>query len=844
MSFLNKIFKDFVGPINSIPTNNWNSLFKNNSISDYLPYSIYDDEDELYTNNDDTQSISFELLTPHLRSGNDTALAMGEILEKMPEDVFVSVMYYGSKNIKYLIEKYRGEHKKRGLISEDGKDIDKSIDMICDYMINKTNTSCSSQMKSKIKDVRIICSIVFPKDFDPQELKKFKNETYNILHSNKFNPRALDNKDLLELVFELMNPDVPVDDFPFYDKTKFLNKQMVSKNTKFIVDDDYVNINDKKFWVNSTLQSVSEKVHIFEFGQKLGDYVTENLNSHQFNDSFIINATIKKKPPKDSSKVTYAHSFNNSQNWGQMFRKFEARKKESVEILNKVQEKQIPLFEYDLDVLVSGDSYKDALLNQQTIETYWNKSNRDTVTKLKLEKTKGIHHLAFLSSFPMAMNSEYFYNIGGKFRSLFANQASHLFPLESDSKGDGHNLLLTTRRGGLAAIDLFSSNANYNGYLVATSGAGKSVFLNLLGYNSYARGDKVFVLDYDNSFTGLVEFVNGQYLNLDPNDNAISFNPFSDIKSLEELKDELPYLSSFIYLLGCSKSSKRAEEDEKLITNTIQKVILKLYEKLGNKLEITDIKNTLFKDYGTDLRFSDFSIQLEIYCHGGIYEDWFKGPCEFSMQKDMMAVEFKGVENHPELRDPLVMLLLYHIGKVMYSTDTEKPRVQIILDEAHRFLGKNPRMDDFIEQAYRRARKFEGSMILATQGFSDIYDSQGGLSKAGSTIIANSSWKFFMKQQDTSTNLLLKSEIFSFDDTDKKIIRKIKTQKREYSEIFAINSDDVKMPLRLLMPTFFYYLTTTDGTDKKLIKSYEKKYNISRMDAIKMIVEEQENNAA
>ena len=146
----------------------------------------------------------------------------------------------------------------------------------------------------------------------------------------------------------------------------------------------------------------------------------------------------------------------------------------------------------------------------------------------------------------------------------------------------------------------------------------------------------------------------------------------------------------------------------------------------------------------------------------------------------------------------------------MYSTDTNKPKIQIIFDEAHRFLGKNPRMDDFIEQAYRRARKFDGSIILATQGFSDIYDSEGGLSRAGKTIIDNSAWKFFMNQQETSTNLLLSSEIFSFDDIDKKIIRKIRTQKREYSEIFCINSSNVKMSLRLLILLFlvdnFYHV--------------------------------------
>lgn len=64
----------------------------------------------------------------------------------------------------------------------------------------------------------------------------------------------------------------------------------------------------------------------------------------------------------------------------------------------------------------------------------------------------------------MCMNDEYFYNIGGKYRTIFATQAAQLFPLEADSKGDGSNLLLTTRRGVLAAIDLYSSNTNFNAF--------------------------------------------------------------------------------------------------------------------------------------------------------------------------------------------------------------------------------------------------------------------------------------------------------------------------------------------------------------------------------------------
>ena len=840
MSIFETFFTPYFGKVNSIPVSNWNKIFENNKLSDYIPYSSYDEDTNFFHNNDDSVSCAIELLNPHTRSGSDTAGTMVEIFEKMPEDAFLSVMYYGSKNIKNLLTEYRNGHKTRGRMSDDGKEIDDSIDMICDFMLKKTQEGCSRQMQTNIKDIRIVFSIVFPSNNDPLVLKKFKTDVFNIINANKMNPQFLDKDQLLELAFEILNPQIPITNYPFYDGTKFINSQVVSKDTKMVVDDDFIQFNDSKYWINSTLQSLSERAHISEFGLKLGDYLSDSLNSNQFNDSFIINATIKKKPKKSASKTAKTHAFINTQDWGTIFRKFEAKKQESLEIIDRIDEKKETLFEYDLDILVSGNSYKEAQLNQQTIESYWKKTG-DGLTKLMIEKTKGIHHLAFLSSLPMCMNTEYFYNIGGKFRTLFSSQASHLFPLEADSKGDGSNLLLTTRRGNLAGIDLFSSSTNFNAFLVATSGAGKSVLLNMLGYNSFARGDKLFVLDYDNSFTGLIENVDGQYLNLDPSVEAISFNPFSGITTVEELKDELAYLSSFIYLLGCSKLITRAEEDEKLIVNALQRIIMTQFEIFGNKLEITNIRDAVFKDYGeNDRRFSDFASQLYIYCKGGVYEDWFAGPCQFSMEKDAMAVEFKGVENHPDLRDPLVMLLLYHIGKVMYSTDVNKPRIQIILDEAHRFLGKNPRMDDFIEQAYRRARKFGGSMILATQGFSDIYDAQGGLSRAGKTIIDNSAWKFFMNQQETSTNLLLSSGIFSFDEVDKKIIRKIRTQKREYSEIFCINSSNVKMSLRLLMPTFFYYLTTTDGADKQLISSYMRNFDCTKIEAIKRITADKE----
>jgi conjugal transfer ATP-binding protein TraC len=309
------------------------------------------------------------------------------------------------------------------------------------------------------------------------------------------------------------------------------------------------------------------------------------------------------------------------------------------------------------------------------------------------------------------------------------------------------------------------------------------------------------------------------------------------MNTLEELKDDLAYLSDFIYMLGSNKNQVKAEEEEKLIKSRIQEILLDLYSELGNKMEITHIRNRLRQE--NDSRFKDFASQLGVFCRDGIYGRFFEGPNEFNINKEFIAVEFKEMSEHPDIRDPIIMMLVYHINQMMYSSADRKSRIQIILDEAHRFLGKNPRMDDFIEQAYRRARKYNGSIILATQGFDDIYDPKsGGLSAAGKVIIANSPWKFFLTQTETSINMLIKSGVFNLDEIDKQVLKSIHTTKGEYSEIFIITPDEYKVPNRLIMNRFFYYVTTTDPKDKEKIASY-KAQGLNHIEAIKKIVKEE-----
>ncbi|MDN2809538.1 TraC family protein [Campylobacter jejuni] len=799
-----------VKKITSLQTNVWNACMQRYKFSDFLPYMSYDSQKEYYINNDNSFGTVF-LCSPRIRMGESTAVAVEEMLGKLPENMFIQFTLFGSKNIKDLVEYWKYMHLERA-DRENNELLFKAIKNMGEFYYSKTKEGISNSMATRLKNYYLLVSI---KSNSEEDVISYKHILKNILTSNNFSPVVAEPEVLKPMLYELFNGNHDINNIPNYDRTCYLNRQVIMPTTEMLIKDDELKIDGRSF-ITLTPQSFPQEAHIGDFGEKLGDYISRALDNNQFKDTFLITASVCALSKKKTARVKGNHSMLLTQKWSEnIFRQFAAARKESVSILERIDNQKEKLYAFDLNVIISGDNYDEASLNASTIISYWNKGGGKAIV---LDEALGIHQLNLIASLPMGINKEYMFDITVKYRSMFPDQISQFIPLEADFKLNIPNLILFSRRAQIAGLDLFVSNSNYNAYLVATSGAGKSVLLNMLAFNSYARNDRIFIIDQDNSFSKLCDTIDGQYLALDPL-QPISFNPFSGLKNndRESFMDDLNYLSDLIYMLGSSKNQDRALEDEKLIKAKTQAIMEDLFLSKGNTMEVTDIRDELAKV--DDQRFRDFADQLRPFCKEGIYGKYFNGPCEFNIEKEFIVTEFKGLEGHNDLRDPLIMLLIYHINQLMYMSSDRKSRIQIIIDEAHRFLGKNPKMDDFIEQAYRRARKYDASVIIATQGFDDIYNAKdGGLSRAGTVIINNSAYKIFMKQTETSVNMLIKSEVFSLSETDKEILRSIVTLKGEYSELFLMTPDDVKLPYRLVMDKYFYYLTTTDPKDKAKIK--------------------------
>ncbi len=832
--------------ISSLSNATWKKLLDRDTLSQYLPYHLYDETTGVYHNNNGTFGAVY-CVTPRQYAAKQTADGFVEILSKMPDSVKLQVMLYGSHTDGGVIEAWESLHKTRGekpngYSSTEVRDVvHQIIDKMGAFYKSKFKEPVSSQMNYTLKDFRIYFSI---SSNSQEDLVSFKKILKDILEGNRFYPVTMHASELKMLLWEIFNSKHDLKDAEKYDSNRELNTQLIATDTEIDFTDDGCCF-DGKHWINMSPMRYPEYASISDMGIKIGDYISNAMNTNQFRDNFIVTLSYFRHDNKRLSSVKRNHGIILSQSWNQnMFRKFNDVQKESISILDRIDVKKQSLFGVDMNVLVSGETQSIAQANAQTIASYWNKGGQ--TSSIVLAETKGIHQLAFLASLPMCANDEYF-EATSKSRSMFSEQAAQFVPIECDWKGNSvPNIIAHSRRGQGAAFDMFVSHINYNGYVIAQSGAGKSVFLVLQAFLAYTRGDRVFILDYGASYKRICEFLGGQYIEPD-RANPFSLNPFSAIHSLEQLNNELEFLATFIYGLGANKNKDEYEKDEKFFKSHLQEIIVQCYMEHGTALEVTDIKNAL-QAKGEELssgRILDFCQQMRMFCRGGLYEEFFAGPCVVDFTSHFIVVEIQKIESDPDLRDAIIMMTTYHQSNAVFKKDgTTALRSLAIFDEAHKYIGKDPRMDDFIEQLYRRGRKEDNSTIIATQGFEDIYDSgTGTLSRAGKAIINSSSWKFYLNQSDTSINLLLKAGLFSFNDVDERLLRTTKTVLGEYSEVFIITPEEHKYVYRFILEKHFYYLTSSRPADRRRF-NLKREQGLDVIGSIEAMIKEDEQRRA
>ena len=615
-------------------------------ITDVLPFSAYRKSDRLYINDDGSASTLFEI-SPSIVA-TDTS-GFEAILDLMENDTdVIQFVLYGSPNITRQLDAFVSS-KERAKADPLYKAL---IDRYSDFLENKTKDRINNLMETKLKNHRLFVSISSSKNID--RVPVIAGSIENILAVKGYNPVHVPPQGLVSLMYEILNMNHDFRDMPRYDDTMPIARQFLSPDTLIETTKKYV-IADGTYFASMEPVSFPNETNLWMFSSRLGDYLSPNVDKQQFYNPFIISAAFSPLAKKSSNKIKGNHTFTLASSLpGQFFPRNEKKKEDAMHTIHKMEEKK-KLVQFSLNVIVSGRNEKEVKRSIDTVKSYWDSGYPQQ--RIQLKPVARIAQVNFFSSLPMCLNSEY-YQDTENYRTLFTDEAAQFIPSEADWSGSSSPTIpLITRRGQFAMFDLFDSPDNYNGYIIATSGAGKSVWINFLTLMYLSRGDTVFTFDIGRSYEKLCESIDGQWIEFDLN-NPISINPFSEIKTAEDFDENWEYLRDFIYFIGASLSKEHSDRMEKLVKSHIDESLKELWNEYREKLEITHISEWFSTSEDKELK--DFGQQLKPYTANGIYGKFFSGKSDVDFKKPYVVMELDTIENMQELRDAVIMIMIFH----------------------------------------------------------------------------------------------------------------------------------------------------------------------------------------
>jgi len=211
--------------------------------------------------------------------------------------------------------------------------------------------------------------------------------------------------------------------------------------------------------------------------------------------------------------------------------------------------------------------------------------------------------------------------------------------------------------------------------------------------------------------------------------------------------------------------------------------IKKVWKAKGRAMTVTDVFDLLNAGrldedaQEPDRRLRDLAATLQPYTRDGVYGKYFEGPSTIDFSNDFVVLELEELKAKKDLQSVVLLIVMYRITREMYFSRERKKIV--IIDEAWDLMHGGSTAE-FIEAGYRRARKYKGSFMSATQGIDDYYKNPAAMA-----ALNNSDWVFLLRQKKESIEMLDKLGRLSMDEGMKRMLQSLRTEHGAYSEIFV-----------------------------------------------------------
>ena len=380
-----------------------------------------------------------------------------------------------------------------------------------------------------------------------------------------------------------------------------------------------------------------------------------------------------------------------------------------------------------------------------------------------------------------------------RMRTLLTTTAANLAPIQGEYLGSQiPHLLLVGRRGQPFFWSPFENAAgNHNVAVFGKSGSGKSVALQELCASLCGAGAKVVVIDDGRSFEHSAKLQGGAFVEFTMS-SGFCLNPFSMIDE-QQAHDDEDYLLDCMAMLKAivNQMSRHIDRLNDTERGLIDGAVNKVWEEHGRRGSI-DLVIEALDDTGNPLAH-DLGIAMRPFSTAGTYGRFFQGEVSFELNSQLTVFELSDLSAREELRSVVLTAIMFMSQQVMRKVDRAIPKA-LLLDEAWQML-RGGAMADFIETYARTCRKYGASLVTATQSLNDYYKSAGSVA-----ALENSDWFVILQQKPETIADFKKHDRFEMDDYTDGLLRSLKRNGFEYSDIMIKGPETLAVGRLVLDP--------------------------------------------
>jgi conjugal transfer ATP-binding protein TraC len=791
-----------------------NQLLARNSLSDYLPHQAYNKDADCYILETGVGLI-FECSPLQFPSENHKEMLRSLFETSLAPGTSIQFLLYASKYVEAYLDSYVLSRK-----NVTGESFySASAQQRKDLYLKGADENIMRGTNVKVRNFKLYVSMVIPCDNTPEGYSKCLTESVpryretmrQVLNTMNMAPTPMPPEKFTNLLMEILNPGHVVEENS-YDTTVEIREQVVYSDTEVFVEPDYLKI-DKRFCQSMTVKQYPEEWDvtksmnfcgsIYENAKQIGVPFLLVMNC-EYPDQIKDNASVQKR-----ALTAKYQSFGNFSKW---FPGLVMRKK-NYDILLESLENESLFFGY-FNLFFFARSKQEMYDVNQSFKSLYRSMG------VVLQDDPFISLPLFLQMLPMGYNAAIQRDVKRR-NTRTTGTIAELVPIYADWGGCGRPAIqLVSRRGQLQYFDVFSNTkGGYSAVVVASTGAGKSFFVNDLTIGYLGLGTKIWTIDIGRSYEKLCETVGGQFVEFSP-DSDICLNPFTQVADLPE---EMPMLKSII-----AQMASREPLDD-LNMAFIEEAIRDVFQKQGNDTTAAAIAEYLGSK--RDSRQKELSMRLYPYSRNGAYGKLFNGKSNLVEEGDYLVYELEELKSKKDLQEVILLALVYQIQQDMLKKDRQK---LILIDEAWEML-RGGNTTTFIETGYRRFRKMGGACIAITQSVNDFYKLPAGVA-----IVENSDYFFLLRQRPESIEALKKSGRLSLSEGLYDLLRSVHTDSGNYSEILCYTPDGITIG-RLIVDRFTQLVYTSRADEFTKIKQYQNN-GMNLADAINAVIRDESRN--